>query len=170
MKNDIVKLITRNAVVAAIYFLLTFAGQGVGFGPVQIRISEALVLLCFFRRDYVIGVTLGCFLSNLTSPFMPWDLLIGTFATFASGLLVSYCKHLALATLIPVIINGFSIGAELVFIFNYGSNGFWITSSFILIGEFLAVSVIGYLLMLLAKRNKSFYDAIGANKNIDYKW
>ncbi len=170
MKNDVVKSITRNAVVAAIYFLLTFAGQGIGFGPIQVRISEALVLLCFFRRDYVLGLTLGCLLSNLVSPFFPWDLLIGTAATLISCLLISFCKHLALATLIPVVINGFAIGAELTYLFHVGTNGFWITSSLIILGEFIAVSVLGYLLLLLLKRNKSFYDAIGATKNTEYKW
>lgn len=170
MKNDIVKSITRNAVVAAIYFLLTFAGQGIGFGPIQVRISEALVLLCFLRRDYVFGLTLGCLLSNLVSPFFPWDLLIGTAATLISCLLISFCKHLALATLIPVVINGFAIGAELTYLFHVGTNGFWITSSLIILGEFIAVSVLGYLLLLLLKRNESFFSAIGANKNLDYKW
>lgn len=170
MKNDVVKSITRNAVVAAIYFLLTFAGQGIGFGPIQVRISEALVLLCFFRRDYVFGLTLGCLLSNLVSPFFPWDLLIGTAATLISCLLISFCKHLALATLIPVVINGFAIGAELTYLFHVGTYGFWITSSLIILGEFIAVSVLGYLLLLLLKRNISFYDAIGATKNTEYKW
>lgn len=170
MKKDIVKIITRNAVVAAIYFLLTFAGQGIGFGPIQIRLSEALVLLCFLRRDYIFGVTLGCLLSNIASPFLPWDLLIGTAATCISCLLISYFKHLALATLVPVLINGFAIGAELTYIFHIGNYGFWITTSFVILGEFIAVSVVGYLLLLLVKRNKSFYEAIGANKNLEYKW
>ncbi len=170
MKNTIVKTITRNAVVAAIYFLLTFAGQGFSFGPVQVRISEALVLLCFFRRDFMFGITLGCFLSNLFSPFMPWDLLIGTSATLLSCLLISFSKHLFIATLYPVLLNGFAIGAELTFIFDYKSQGFWTVSGFIFLGEFIAVTVIGYLLFLLVKRNKSFYDAIGANKNTEYKW
>ena len=170
MKKDIVKTITRNAVVTAIYFLLTFAGQSIGFGPVQIRLSEALVLLCFFRRDYVFGITLGCLLSNLFSPFMPWDLLIGTLATLISCLLISCSKHLFIASLFPVLINGFAIGAELTFLFEYGQNGFLLTSSFIFLGEFLAVSVLGYLLFLFAKGNNSFFDAIGANKNIAFKW
>lgn len=170
MEKDIVKTISRNAVVAAIYFLLTFACQGIGFGPVQVRLSEALVLLCFFRRDYIYGVSLGCLLSNLMSPFFPWDLLIGTAATALSCLLVSYFKHLLLATLVPSIINGFAIGAEITFLFNYGKNGYILTSLFIIIGEFIAVSVVGYLLFLLAKRNKSFFNVIEANKNEDFKW
>ena len=170
MKNSIVKTITRNAVVAAIYFLLTVAVQLISFGPIQIRLAESLVLLCFFRRDFTFGLTIGCLLANLFSPFMPWDLLIGTLATFLSCILVSYCKHLALATFIPVVLNGFAIGSEISFIFNYNEMGYWATTGFIFLGEFLSVSVIGYLLYLLVKRNKSFYDAIDANKNVDYKW
>lgn len=170
MKKDIVKAITRNAVVAAIYFLLTFASQGVAFGPIQIRIAEALVLLCFFRRDFTIGIALGCFLSNIFSPYFPWDLVIGTTATLISCLLISYSKHLLIATFFPVLINGFAIGAELTFLYNYNEYGFMLTSTFILLGELIAVSVVGYLCILLLRRNKSFFDAIGANKNTDFKW
>ena len=56
--------ITRSALVAAIYFALATALQPVSFGPVQFRLSEALVLLPVFMPESVIGVTLGCFLSN----------------------------------------------------------------------------------------------------------
>ena len=56
--------ITRSALIAAIYFALATVLQPVSFGPVQFRLSEALVLLPLFMPESIIGVTVGCFLSN----------------------------------------------------------------------------------------------------------
>ena len=81
MKNELLKSLTRNAIVAAIYVVLTVATSSISFGMLQVRIAEALMLLCFFRRDYIYGLTLGCFISNLFS-FMWIDILVGTAATF----------------------------------------------------------------------------------------
>lgn len=167
MKKDIVKAITRNAVVAAIYFLFTFAASPISFGQVQFRIAEALILLCFFRRDFVIGLTIGCLCANCLSTLGPWDILIGTAATFLSGLGISFCKHLFIASLVPVLINGIAVGLELHFI---GEINLWLGFGFVALGEFVCVSVLGYLLFLLLRRNKQFMAAIGAEKNLDFKW
>ncbi len=169
MKKDIVRTITRNAIVAAIYFLLTFASSGIGSGVIQVRIAEALVLLCFFRRDYTIGITLGCLISNIFSPILPWDLLIGTAATLVSCLLVSFCKHLLLASFIPIVINAFAVGAEFAFI--AGNSAFWPSVGLIAAGEFVAVSIFGYLMFkLLLSKNEEFMRKIGAVKNLDFKF
>lgn len=167
MKNSIVKTITRNAIVAAIYFLLTFAGSGFSFGPIQVRIAEALVLLCFFRRDYVFGLTIGCLLANLFSPIFPWDLLIGTTATLLSCLLISFMKNLGIAVIFPVIFNGFAVGAELFYL---TETNFWMAVGFVGLGEFISVCIVGYLLFFFLKKNKQFMEVIGANRNLDVKW
>ncbi|MBE6902685.1 MAG: QueT transporter family protein, partial [Ruminococcaceae bacterium] len=39
----------RIAVVTALYAALTLALQPISFGLVQLRVSEILVLLCFYR-------------------------------------------------------------------------------------------------------------------------
>lgn len=167
MRNSIVKTITRNAVVAAIYFLLTFASSPISFGQIQFRLAEALILLCFFRRDFAIGLTLGCLCANCLSTLGPWDILIGTMATLISCLGISFCKHLFIASLIPVIVNGIAIGLELHFVLQIN---LWLGVGFVALGELICVSVLGYLLFLLLRRNKPFMEAIGANKNLDFKW
>ena len=167
MRNSVVKTITRNAVVAAIYFLLTFASSPISFGQIQFRLAEALILLCFFRRDFTIGLTLGCLCANCLSTLGPWDILIGTMATLISCLGISFCKHLFIASLIPVIVNGIAIGLELYFVLQIN---LWLGVGFVALGELICVSVLGYLLFLLLRRNKPFMEAIGANKNLDFKW
>ena len=115
MKNNIVKTITSNAIVAAIYFLLTLISGPFSFGLIQVRVAEALVLLCFFRRDFVCGITIGCLLANALSgeSMGIFDIIIGTSATFCSGFFVGKFKHLGLSTIIPILINGVLIGLEI---------------------------------------------------------
>jgi len=167
MKNSVVKSIARNGLIAAIYFLLTFLTTPFSFMGIQIRIAEAMILLCFFKRDYAIGLTLGCALSNLFSPMGVLDVLFGSLATLASCILVSLFRHLFLATLIPVIINGFVVGAELFLLLE---EPFWINVGFVALGEFVAVSVLGYALFMIFGKKEYFQQAIGAKRNFKFKW
>ena len=48
-----VRSLARLAVVAALYAALTIVLQPISFGLIQLRLSEILVLLCFYRRDYL---------------------------------------------------------------------------------------------------------------------
>ena len=57
--------IVRAALIAGIYVVLCLVLQPFSYGPVQVRISEALTLLPVFTPDAIWAVTLGCFLSNL---------------------------------------------------------------------------------------------------------
>lgn len=169
------KMITQNAVIAALYFVLTMISSPLSFGLIQFRISEFLMLLCFFRKDYVIGVTLGCFLSNLTMSATilgagGWiDLLIGTAATLIAGLIMPYTKRLFISSLIPVILNAVLIGLELSLVLEIDQ--FWICFGFVAFGEFVVVSVVGYSVMLLIKNKfKSTFNIIEGNRNLDVKW
>ena len=168
MKNDIVKSITRNAIVAAIYVVITIATPFMSFGMLQIRIAEAFMLLCFFRRDYIYGLTLGCFIANLFS-FMWIDILVGTLATFLACLCICFLsfKRLAIAALYPVIFNAFIVGAELYF-FEVGP--FWVCTGFVALGEFIACCVVGYGLFMLIWRRPKFLNLLGANLHLEPSW
>ncbi len=167
MNNSIVKTITYNALVAAIYFLLTFLTESFSFLGIQVRIAECLVLLCFFRRDYTFGVTLGCVLANLISPLGMWDVLFGGLATLCSCLLISLMKNLFLASLIPTIINAFVVGAELYFLLQLE---FWVSVLGVALGELIAVSVIGYIIFMILGKKDYFLKAIRAERNFNFRW
>lgn len=167
MRIKTIRMICDNAIIAAIYVALTFASYPISFLGIQIRFAEALILLCFFRRDFVVGLTIGCFLVNAVSPIAGWDMLFGTLATLLSVVLISFMNKLFIATLIPVIINGFVVGAELYFVLE---QPFWINVGFVALGEFVAVSIIGYILFMILGRNKQFLKLILADKNLELKW
>ena len=79
------KMIAYNSIVAAIYVVLTVVCFYASYGLLNFRISEILNILVFFNPAYIIGLTVGCLISNafglLLSMAGPWDLLIGTGAT-----------------------------------------------------------------------------------------
>lgn len=158
-----IKTIVRQSVVAALYVALTLAVSPIAYGPIQFRISEILVLLCFFRRDYVVGLTLGCFIANFFSPMALTDVPFGTLATFISVFLISRSRNIFLASLYPVVANGLIIGLQLHFVFGHPPL-FSILQ--VALGEFVTVSVAGVISFLMLSRSKAFLELIEANQNI----
>ena len=57
------KLVT-NALIAALYAGCTLALAPISYGVMQFRVSEALTLLPFIRKDTIWGITIGCLLAN----------------------------------------------------------------------------------------------------------
>ncbi len=110
------KLVT-NALIAAFYAGCTLALAPVSYGVLQLRVSEALTLLPFVRKDTVWGITIGCLLANLLNPMgvNPLDVVFGTLATLIAALVTARCSKVWLAAIPPVISNGIIIGAVLAF-------------------------------------------------------
>ena len=67
----------RGAMVAALYAALTLGLAPVSYGAVQVRVSEFMTLLAFYDKGLIPGLTLGCLISNVGSPFGITDMLIG---------------------------------------------------------------------------------------------
>ena len=63
--------VVKAAVIAAIYAGLTYfaAMLNVAYMGVQFRFSEALTILAAFSPAAIPGLTIGCFLGNITSPY-----------------------------------------------------------------------------------------------------
>lgn len=125
------KKLVRCALIAAIYAALCLALQPFSYGAVQVRVAEMLCLLPVFGADYIVGVTLGCFLANLLGVFLGTtvavDVIFGTAATLLACL-VTYrlrglrVKGLALpASLPPVVFNALIVGAEISIFFTDGA-------------------------------------------------
>ena len=117
MKRRSVKDLTAAAVVAALYTALSLLSNsfGIAFGPVQCRFSEALTLLPMILPSSVYGLTVGCLLTNILSPYGLLDLIVGTIATFLAATLTRRCKNEFLAALPPVLCNAVLVGALLAF-------------------------------------------------------
>jgi len=99
--------LTVAAVVAALYAVLGYFGGlfSLTFGPIQIRFAEALTVLPFFFPAAVPGLSLGCLITNLASPYGPLDIIFGTLATAIAALLTRRTKRVWLAPLPPILTN-----------------------------------------------------------------
>lgn len=142
--------ITRSALVAAIYFALATALRPIAFGPVQFRLSEALVLLPIFMPESIIGVTLGCFLSNFFYSTM-YDVIFGTIATAAAAVLTYLLRRTKfLYVLPPLFLNAFLV--PLIWVVDGSDTAYLLNFGLILASEVIVVAVIGLPLTLALKK------------------
>lgn len=159
------KRLVRCAMVAALYVVLCLVLAPFSFGPIQVRVAEILCLLPVFGAEYIVAVTLGCFLSNLLASTMV-DVVFGTVATLLACL-VTYAvrnmrvgKHrLAIASsLPPILFNAVIVGAiELTFFLPdvTGSLSLALLNALTVgIGEVISCGILGVLLVRLIETNQ----------------
>lgn len=127
MKKNVLSL-TRAALIATLYFCVSVAPgvSALSYGQIQLRIAEALMLLCLRSPSAVFGVSVGCFLANLFSPFgvNVFDLVFGTAATIFAALVTYSLKnvfqkskfHIFLSPLPTIIFNALIVGSYLPFV------------------------------------------------------
>jgi uncharacterized membrane protein len=156
-----IQRLARIAIVAALYFVCTVALAPIAFGAVQFRLSEILVLLCFYKKDYCYSLVLGCALANLFSPLGIYDVVFGTLATALTVTAVYWCRHLLLATLFPTL-GCIIVGLELTILTDAP---FLLTCATVMLGEFITVTVVGYPVFRLLERNQGFMKILGLNAN-----
>lgn len=164
--SEKIRRIAFNALVAALYVVGTLLCYPFAFMGVQFRFSEILVLLCFFRKDYAFGLTIGCAIVNLFSSIGLIDVAFGTTATLLACLAICFSKHLIVAIWAPVIANAFIVAAELTIMFE---EPYFISALQVGLGE-LAVMAVGYIIFFLLRKNMAFHKAIGSNQNLDFKF
>ena len=112
-----VKNLCLSGIIAALYAGLTVLLQALSFGPVQIRVSEAMTLLPILTPAAIPGLTIGCFVANLISSPYVMDWAVGTMATLiASVLSWRLRKNVYLAALMPVLSNGLMVGVMLYYV------------------------------------------------------
>jgi len=149
-----VQKLPRIALVAALYATLTVLPPFYAFsyGPIQIRISEALTVLPFLFPETVWGITAGCLIANVFGQVGPWDIIFGTLLSLSAALVTSKMKKAWLAPLPPVLFNAFGVSFYLSYLFKVP---YIYSVLYIMMGELIACYGIGYpLLQILLKRKR----------------
>ena len=136
------------------------------FGPVEFRLSEMLNFLMFIDPIYIIGITLGCALSNFFT-FGVMDVFIGSASTFLVGVLMRKGKRMWYG--IPIATLGASaIAWELWFFFGLP---FWYQFAVGAFGEFVSM-VLGYIVAVKLFKNEGLVNIFkctpGNNKEVKY--
>lgn len=153
--------VTRGAMIAAMYVALTYLASlfGLSSGVIQFRISEALCVLPIFFPEAVLGLTIGCIISNLITGCVIWDIIFGSLATLIGALCARLMRKIPeklafLATLPTVFAN--AIIVPFVLMFAYGAEGgYWYFFLTVALGEFVCATVGGALLYCGLRKIKS---------------
>ena len=108
---------TQAAMIAAIYVVITMVFAPFSFGEVQIRISEALVVLPMFTPAAIPGLFIGCIIANLLGRAIVFDVVFGSMATLI-GAIGTYLlrKNKWLAPIPPIVANALIVP----FVLKYG--------------------------------------------------
>ena len=162
--NNKIKDIVRLSIIAAMYVLFTVINP-FSYNAIQFRISEILMILCFFRKDYSIALIIGCLISNFFSGFMLYDIIFGTLATALACLCIIFSKNIYVAIIYPIIFNSLLVGYELSLITDIS---FTLNAIYVGIGE-TVVMIIGLIIFIKLRKNSHFLELIKANQNNNTK-
>ena len=139
--------ISLMAVFAALYVGLGYVFHSISFLEIQVRIADALYpMIALFGLPSLVGLTIGHFILNLSSPLGPIDLLsVGLFipaklAIWKWGLKAVPLHVLSVTLWVPYM---------LMVLF---SLPYWITVLYVGIGEAIAEIAVGFPLAIAIKR------------------
>lgn len=147
--------LTRAALIAALYVILTFLAQifGLASGAIQFRLSEALTCMPLFYKEAIPGLWIGCILANLLTGCAMWDIVFGSVATLLGALGTYYIgrKKAALGPVFPIASNMLIVPAVLQQV--YGSaDSYWFLMVTVGIGEIVCCGLLGMLLYKAYKK------------------
>lgn len=178
-------ILVRIGIIAALYTVLTLITIPIAFGPIQVRISEALTLLPLVMPEAIPALFLGCILSNIISAYGVFDIVFGSLATLLAGFLTFLIgrvfrfykkneitlenKKKAYTTMFfryflgglpPVLINAIVI--PLIIYFVSTPEGYWINFASILATQAIWVYALGIPMILVLE--KRFGDKLKISK------
>ena len=156
------KRLVRAAMVAAIYVVLCLVLAPFSYGAVQVRLAEMLCLLPVFGAEYIVAVTLGCFLANLLGSTLV-DVVFGTAATLVACLVTYAVRKMRVgglaipAAVPPILSNAVIVGALELTFFLPGVTGTAALAAWnaltVGIGEVISCGILGVALVKLMESN-----------------
>jgi uncharacterized membrane protein len=111
-----VSKIVRGAAIATIYATVTLIFQPLSYGPVQVRISEALTLLPCLWAEAVPGLFIGCMIANIFGGYGLLDIFLGSAATLIAAVMSHLARNRISAAAAPVVVNAVIVGVYLSFL------------------------------------------------------
>jgi uncharacterized membrane protein len=157
MKNLNFKRLIFGAIIAAVYVVLTVVNP-LSFHAIQFRVSEILILTCFYNRSYRVPMIVGCLIANLLSPFGLLDVVFGTLATALAVIPMHRMKNIWLASWLPVFANAVII---VIMIAGVTETPPLLQIGLVGLGEFAVVTVVGApLCKFVIEKNKTFIKLI----------
>ena len=158
--------------IAAAYTVLVLILPWLSYGPVQVRIAEALTILPVITPVAIWGVVLGCFVANLigwltgANPLGAVDTVVGTAASLIAAVITYRLRNIRwrglpiLSALSPVLVNAVIIGAQISIVFHGGlaPATFATYALWVGLGQTIACMALGLPLFKAFERNKLLAD------------
>lgn len=152
----------QSAIIAALYVVLTHLQNMIlpdsASLAIQFRGAEALCVLAFFTPSAIPGLTVGCFLFNLTSgAALPLDFLVGSIATAGAAICMWKTRNLTIhgfplvGMLMPALWNAILVGWELTL---YIDSGFGFNAICVAVGELAVLFTLGSVVYGTIKSRK----------------
>lgn len=143
-------------VIAALYAVLTIMLAPISYGPMQVRVSEALCILPYFTAAAVPGLFIGCLISNIAGIMLGsslglLDVIVGSLTTLAAAWISSRIRMRPLVPLPAVVLNAFTVPYVLWAVLGvpYWPSVFWVAA-----GQALACFGLGLPLLYVLERNR----------------
>jgi uncharacterized membrane protein len=140
------------AVFAALYAIAVTVLAPISFQIYQVRVADCLLpLSILFGPPAIIGLTIGTFVGNLSSPFGAVDIIGGAFANLIATLLAwqigrwSFRGAWVAGTVFEVAVITLIVGTYLSFLLQISM---WLSWAGVLVGEVIAVNIAGYPLLI----------------------
>ena len=140
------------------YAALTLIFAPISFGPVQVRIAEALSILPMFTKAAVPGLFIGYILGNLLGGAVITDIVFGSIATLIDAFLGFLLRKNRWLVPIPTVISN-AVIIPLVLHHGYDVQiPLYLMMLYIPAGEFLGSYLLGEVLGdFLLRHGKSFF-------------
>jgi uncharacterized membrane protein len=154
------RYIAQVGIIASLYAVITVALAPISYGLIQIRVSEALTVLPYLTPAAIPGLFLGCLLANVYGGLGLPDIIGGSLCTLLAAFLTylaSKIRRPILAPLPPVVVNSLGVSLYLHILFQLP---YWVTVTYIAVGQTAACFVLGYPLLLFLLRRKRLLEML----------
>ncbi len=154
--KSMTKYITFSALIGALYAVLTVLLAPISYGPMQVRVAEAMTVLPFLFPQAIPGLYVGCMVANIWGGYGPIDIFGGSALTLIAALLTYWLRRFNtpwLAPIPPIVLNAFGVGYYLHVL---ADTPLWATIGWVGLGEAIACFAIGMpLLFAIRERIKN---------------
>ncbi len=156
-----IKFLSLSAIIGALYVVVTYFIAPIASGPLQVRLSEALIALAAFTPAAIPGLTVGCLVANMLTGSMPLDVVFGSLATLIGALGGYYLARVNkyLTPLPTILSNALIIPFVLKFVYAEKS----LVPIMILTvgaGEIISAGIIGCILIFTISKNKLLQESL----------
>ncbi len=153
--------LARAGIISALYAVVSFISAPIASGAIQIRLSEALCLLPLIFPESILGLTIGCALSNLITGLAPYDVIFGSLITLIASIFTYFCGKIikknilkiVIGGLFPVLLNAFFLPLIWKWCYGFIEYVYLLQVLFLIIGQGVSVYAIGTPLYFIAKKN-----------------